>query len=239
MARAAFLGLHELERNKSFHCQHQRTTRNVVARKFACSLSLPLSRALLLFQLGFGGFPTSFPPFPSDSSHTPSLSPSTISFSSCQGCCFIGQRGHYCITRVFLSAGRRRLSTRLIPWPGGSKPKTAQPQTSVAGPRLKTGCSFRLCRFLICYQDTGWHKAISIFDTTTGTYFCVSVVHSSMCYLLYNPFNPGVVRQVKVLVSDTWRCWALTNDSESWQSSAACRIRLSIFTLTVWTSKSL
>lgn len=105
-----------------------------------CSLNLPLSRALLLFQLGFGGFPNSFPPFPSDSLHTPSLSPSTISFSSCQGCCFIGHRGHYCITRVFPSAGQRGLRTRLIPRPGGTKPKPAQPRTSAAGPRLKTHC---------------------------------------------------------------------------------------------------
>lgn len=61
-----------------------------------CSLKLPLSRAPLLFQLGFGGSPTSSPLLPNDSLQMPSLSPSTISFSSCQCRPSVGRRGHYC-----------------------------------------------------------------------------------------------------------------------------------------------
>lgn len=38
-----------------------------------CSLSLPLSRAPLLFQLRFGGSPTSLPLLPNDSWQMPSL----------------------------------------------------------------------------------------------------------------------------------------------------------------------
>jgi len=69
--------------------------------------------------------------------------------------------------------------------------------------------------------------------------FCIPVLHSGMCYRLYNPFHPGVVQPVKVSASDVRRCWVLANDRESWRSSAACRIRLNVFMLTVQTSKSL
>lgn len=62
-----------------------------------CSLNLPLRRAPLLFQLGFGGSLTS-PLLGDDSLQMPSLSLSSISFGSCQCHPFIQQRGHNCAT---------------------------------------------------------------------------------------------------------------------------------------------
>lgn len=154
MARTAFLGLHELERNKSFHCQHHRTTRNAVARNSRCSLNLPLSRALPLFQLGFGGSLTSFPLLPNDSSQMPSLSPSTMSFSSSVLSFHQLERSllHHEDPLLHRAKGAWRHSSH--PWPGGMKPKPAPPLTSTAGPKLKThGAHFWLCWFLKHYQD--------------------------------------------------------------------------------------
>lgn len=62
MARTAFLGLRELERNKSFHCQHHRTTRNAVARKFTLFSQPPPLQGSAIVPAGIWRIPDFFPP---------------------------------------------------------------------------------------------------------------------------------------------------------------------------------
>lgn len=94
-----------------------------------CSLNLPLRRAPLLFQLGFGGSLTS-PLLRDDSLQMPSLSLSSISFGSCQCHPFIRWRGHNCATS------------------GPLRVRAARELTSTVGPNLKThGTHLRLCRW--------------------------------------------------------------------------------------------
>jgi len=96
MARTAFLGLRELERNKSFHCQHHRTTRNVVARKFALFSQPPPLWGSAIVPARIRRIPDFFPLLPNDSSQMPSSSLSTAAFSPPQGRPLIGRRGCCC-----------------------------------------------------------------------------------------------------------------------------------------------
>lgn len=185
MARAAFLGLHELERNKSFRCQHQRTTKNVVARKFALFSQPPPLQGSAIVPTGIWRIPEFFS----------SLSKWLIAYAI-----FVPE--HYflqLLSRLLFHQPQRSLlhhaglplrrakGTQDTAHPSTWRNKTQTSPTTNQRCWAKaenTLCSFRLCWFLIRCQDKGWNKTTSIFDTTTGTYFCVSVVRSSMYYLL-------------------------------------------------------